>query len=69
MGRSGVINFWWILELMRESKLVRLGNRTYRPRSIPDESGQAGSKPRGESVDLFLEFTINPRHLRNLLNP
>ena len=36
------------------------------PRYIPDESGQAGqagteqagSKPRGESVYLFLEFSI-----------
>ena len=42
-GRLNESNIWWTLELMRHSKPVRL------------ETAPTG----GESVYLFLEFTIN----------
>ena len=50
---------------MRHSKPVRLGNRTYRVglsavrlETAPTGPDKSGSKPRGESAYLFLEFTI-----------
>ena len=57
----------WALRINETRQTGAVANRTYRvglnavrleiASTVPDKSG---SKPRGESVYLFLEFTINP---------
>ena len=43
---------------MRHSN--RVGLHAVRSETVPTSPDKSGSKPRGESVYLFLEFTINP---------